>query len=373
MRDSKLNFNIQISLEPVKNILYSMLLIEKSKMLSGINHWPIDTFNSLSRDESLTHSLIFNGFFYTIIPTRSWTSFPEYLKHLENKDPNAIIDKLLRSYLKKTNTLTHSINKFLTEDKDIDREIILESEDSYLGFLNSLNEDPERYCCEIDINLERAAYKLMKTPLAMQNTIVKHLQMVWDLYLAKEWINVKGIGLDSVNSFQHIDFNNKEIFDVIKLITDKDCRIIFKEYTLNRMKTVERFIFVPSPHIGPYVNKLFLGDSMWIFFGARVPSGSKFEAPRLDHQGIITNLGALADSTRLKIVKHITTIGERSSVEIIHDLNLSQSAASRHLKQLSATGILNERRGTNGKYYSLNEERIKTTFESVKNYLLPDS
>ncbi len=373
MTDENLNFNIQISLEPVKNILYSMLLIEKSRVLSGINHWPIDTFNSLSREEGIRHRLIFNGFYFTIMPTRSWTSFPDYLKHLENKDPNAIIDKLLRSYLKKANPLPDCIKKFLTEDEDINRDLILESEASYLTFLNCLNETPANCCCEVDIELEKEAYSLMKTPLAMRNTIVKHLQMVWDIYLAKEWTDVKGIGLDSVNSFNHIDFSNKDIFEVIKLITDKDCRVIFKNYTLNRMKTIKRFIFVPSPHVGPYVNKFFQGDSMWIFFGARVPSGSNFEAPWLDHQGIITNLGALADSTRLKIVKHIATIGERSSVEIIQDLNLSQSAASRHLKQLSATGLLIERRGMGGKFYSINVDRINATFESVKNYLIPDS
>lgn len=373
MTDENLNFNIQISLEPVKNILYSMLLIEKSRVLSGINHWPIDTFNSLSREEGLRHRLIFNGFYFTIMPTRSWTSFPDYLKHLGNKSPNAIIDKLLSSYLKKANPLPECIKKFLTVQSDINRELILESEESYLTFLNCINETPQNCCCEIDIELEKEAYKLMKTPLAMRNIIVNHLQMVWDSYLAKEWINVKSIGLDSVNSFNNIDFNNKDIFEVIKLITDKDCSLIFKDYTLNRMRTIKRFIFIPSPHVGPYINKFFQGDSMWIFFGARVPSGSKFEAPRLDHQGIITNLGALADSTRLKIVKHIATIGERSSVEIIQDLNLSQSAASRHLKQLSATGLLNERRGPNGKYYSINEDRIRSTFQSVNNYLLPDS
>ena len=49
-------------------------------------------------------------------------------------------------------------------------------------------------------------------------------------------------------------------------------------------------------------------------------------------------------------------------------LDLSQSAASRHLKQLSATGYLLERRFSGAKCYKLNPQRIRDTF-----FLLGDS
>jgi len=51
-------------------------------------------------------------------------------------------------------------------------------------------------------------------------------------------------------------------------------------------------------------------------------------------------------------------------------LDLSQSAASRHLKQLSATGYLSERRREGAKCYSLDPERIEDVLAAVSSYLL---
>ena len=53
-------------------------------------------------------------------------------------------------------------------------------------------------------------------------------------------------------------------------------------------------------------------------------------------------------------------------------LDLSQSAASRHLKQLSATGYLIERRCSGAKCYSLNRERVQDTMRAVEAFLLCD-
>jgi DNA-binding transcriptional ArsR family regulator len=51
-------------------------------------------------------------------------------------------------------------------------------------------------------------------------------------------------------------------------------------------------------------------------------------------------------------------------------LDLSQSASSRHLKQLSATGFLSERRCNGAKCYKLNAERLDDTLQAVSVFLL---
>lgn len=363
MIDTTSSFNIQISLEPVRNMIYSLLLIEKSNNLSGINHWPIDTYNAMTLEEKETHSLIFNGLYYAIMPKQSWTTFPGYIEHLASVPSQQLVLNLLSSYLDYPSPLK----------QEVDTETILASEDSYINFLNTIIDSQGNACCIIDETLERRAYKLLIRPELLQKTVVKHLTMLWDKYLAAEWISVKSIALDSVNSFNQMEFPNMDIHDVIKQITDKDSRIIFKKYTLNRIESVKRFIFVPSPHVGPYIHKLIQGESMWVFFGAKLPTGSKFDAPALDHQEIVTKLTAIADTKRLAVLKHIATVGERNSSQIINDLNLSQSAASRHLKQLSATGLLKENRKQDGKYYQINRDKIDSIFKSVIHYLRPDS
>ena len=62
--------------------------------------------------------------------------------------------------------------------------------------------------------------------------------------------------------------------------------------------------------------------------------------------------------------------GWQGSPDIIQSLGLSQSAASRHLQQLSATGYLVERRRDGAKCYSLNAERIENTVDALAHFLL---
>lgn len=81
-------------------------------------------------------------------------------------------------------------------------------------------------------------------------------------------------------------------------------------------------------------------------------------------------LNALTDDTRLQILRQIAESGELRSQEIIDVLELSQSAASRHLTQLTAAGFLKERRCEGAKCYSLNDERLSDTLQAVANYLL---
>ena len=50
-------------------------------------------------------------------------------------------------------------------------------------------------------------------------------------------------------------------------------------------------------------------------------------------------------------------------------LDVSQSAASRHLRQLSATGYLTERRRAGEKCYSLNRGRVSNTFHALDQFL----
>jgi predicted ArsR family transcriptional regulator len=65
----------------------------------------------------------------------------------------------------------------------------------------------------------------------------------------------------------------------------------------------------------------------------------------------------------------IADSGELRSQDIMAELDLSQSAASRHLQQLSATGFLSERRCEGAKCYSLAEDRLRDTFQAVLAFL----
>jgi DNA-binding transcriptional ArsR family regulator len=90
----------------------------------------------------------------------------------------------------------------------------------------------------------------------------------------------------------------------------------------------------------------------------------------LSRNEILVRLGALADDNRLRILKFISDSGEQRSQDIIKALEMSQSAASRHLTQLSATGYLFERRCEGAKCYQLNPERVAETLQALAHFLL---
>ena len=80
-------------------------------------------------------------------------------------------------------------------------------------------------------------------------------------------------------------------------------------------------------------------------------------------------LNAMADDTRLHILELMAKEGELGAKEIIARLDLSQSSASRHLRQLSATGYLIERRHEGAKVYRLNRDRIKNIARSIERFV----
>jgi DNA-binding transcriptional ArsR family regulator len=113
-----------------------------------------------------------------------------------------------------------------------------------------------------------------------------------------------------------------------------------------------------------------MGETLGIMFGARLPEGTEVDAPDLSRAEIAVRLNALADDTRLRILKYIADHGEQSSKEIMDTLDLSQSATSRHLRQLNATGYLTARRVESAKYFDINPERIESTLQAIAAFLL---
>ena len=98
-------------------------------------------------------------------------------------------------------------------------------------------------------------------------------------------------------------------------------------------------VFIPNPHIGPYVTKLHCGDLLAVVFGARQPEDASVRIPELDRADIVARMSALADDTRLRILQMIAENGEMRSQDIIEEVGLSQPSVSRYLTQLTANRL----------------------------------
>ena len=105
-----------------------------------------------------------------------------------------------------------------------------------------------------------------------------------------------------------------------------------------------------------------------ILFGARLPPGAGRDEPDVSRTEILTRLDALADDHRLRILRMAADAGGVRATDVMAALDISQSAASRSLTQLTATGYLVESRRDGGKWYSINTERIGDTLGALARF-----
>ena len=351
---------ISVRLEPALNAIHSLTLVTRSRHVSGFSDWVIRTAESMSQEEWQRHELVMIGLHYAVTPERSWTSFPAYLDHLEAMEPAALQAKLLDAYAK-IYAFENGPAEAIKAAPPIDRYAALESLETYLSFLRQHFD--ERH---IDVDLETRTYPYVTQPTQMQALIVSHLRAMWDRFLAQEWERVKPMLLDSVRAFNAIDFSSMSKLEAARFITGQDLNEAKWQHVLSAS---EQTIFVPNAHIGPYLGHFMSPEATGIFFGARLPKGTQMEAPDLSRNELLVRLSALADDSRLRILKLVSEQGEMRSQEIIQTLELSQSAASRHLTQLSASGYLSERRCEGAKCYTLNSERLEETLSALSSYL----
>lgn len=359
---------VKVDLDPARSAILSLVLLAESEQLSGLDDWLVRTGQTLTPEERWMNRVVAIGLHYAILPERRWASFPAYVDHLEGADPYELRDKLLRSYAR-IGARNGARNRGRSGEGDaerncaVDTDAVLQDVGTYLDFLR------ECFCevCEIDEELESRAYSYVVDPPAMRLLIVSHLREMWDKYLSAEWERQRPLLEDCVAAFRQIDLDQMSKVGAAETIIGRKLESAHWKEVLEK---AERVFFAPSPHIGPYLRKFWTGESLVVLFGARLPEGAGFQSPALSRSEIIMRLDALSDDNRLRILKLVSEKGELRSQDIMAELELGQSTASRHLKQLSAVGHLSERRCNGAKCYDLNARQVEGTLQAISGFLL---
>jgi len=347
--------SVSIALEPVYNVVNSLMLLSHPEERSGFSPWVNQTAASLPSELAREHRQVFKALAAALEPEGNWPSFPAYVDYLASEDPVVLRDKAIR---------------WMCEDEfgglePLDLQTVLSDRQAYLDFMEQAH---LKKMAEKDVPFEPdyyiEAHRLFNHPIQMRTRIVTHLRTMWDQYLAAEWERTLPMLQESVAAFQQLDYSQMTALEAIRVVTGRDFRGIWDEWG-------KELIFVPSPHIGPYVTRFDAEKNVLsrIVFGARLPEGARVSSPALSRSELLVRLSALGDDTRLQILELLTTNDELCATDIIKMLKLSQSAASRHLRQLTATGYLVERRREVAKCYSLNPQRVDDTLRALKRFL----
>ena len=348
--------DITVAIEQVHNTLYSLLLIDHSCDVSGLNPRITEICQSMDKDLKDRNHLVMNGLYYSIIPDKSQKDFETFLMGLREVNASKFRDQILDMYLGLC-----KVKENCTQEVDV----LLENEESYISFLI------ETFGSEkVDVQMEKVAYTYMLDPEKLKELVLNHLKEMWDLYLKKEWELNRNILEESVKAYRNAGIEQLTKSEAVKFI---GCDSMECDWDLfmNKINRAKKLYLVPSVHLGPYRGKIYHLDSdeMWLFYGSLIPEGTASNVPELSKADLLTHLSALTDGVRLEILKLCSMGKEYSSTQLMKNLDLSQSAVSRHLKQLSATGFLDERRENSSKYYRINKEKIKNTINSMAGYL----
>ncbi|MFC1959697.1 ArsR/SmtB family transcription factor [Chloroflexota bacterium] len=349
---------VNVALEPVYNAVGSLRLLswtQEAKYAAGINPWVMRTLDALTPDQWHTHLLVIQGLYYMVDPQASWASFPAYIEHLASVPAITLRDKLVKAYLDLGCRKNYADSTLETPTE----EALLASKENYLGFLGAAF--PKAF----DAQLETEAYDLILDLPRMQETVVSHLSMMWDNFLAEEWARVKPMLQESVDAFRQIDLNSMSNFAAAEYVIGQK----LDDQWLQWMDHYQYLTLIPSPHIGAYQGSFYADDTLCFMYGVRMPAGMHSSQSALSRAELLVRLNALADDTRLMVLALIAEDGEMCAQDVKTRLNLSQSAASRHLKQLSANGFLIERKQENAKCYSLNPKQLNGTLAALQQFL----
>jgi len=343
---------IEVSLYPTQNIFTSMTLLAKGEIEPGMHEWLSKTRASLSKKQLEDHVVAIIGFFFALLPEDGQITFPAYLNQLEKMDATQLRDKMLNTYA----------SLWYEDTPKVDWDEVLTSAESYVEFLRTRFDDEH-----VDVKIETKAYAYVIDPPAMKEFLVNHMTWMWENYFKAEWTRVEAMLKESVRSFKSTDLTSMSRQEAASFVTGQD---VSDAKWCQKMDDVERVIFIPNAHIGPYVHASVFNNVLEVVFGARQPEGTGERIPDLDRTEIVARLSALADDTRLHILQLVAEKGEIRVHDVLEEINLSQPSVSRYLTQLTATGYLQERRESGAKVYALNKDRIEKTLKAVNAFLL---
>ncbi len=343
---------IQVRLEPAQALFSDLFLLVNADKLSGLDPWVERTVQSLSQERLELNYQVLNGLYYALMPRRSYPDFQSYLEDLAAQDPQQWIDNLFGSY--------ESMSKAGEATSQAERESLLADFDKYLDYLY------ERFHPKhIDVEVERKTHDWLSDPKRMQREVLEHLGFMWDEHLNSGWQNAMPLLEDSVRAFQQADWPEGTELEVAQWVTGQE----LQQWEQKMLEKADRVVFVPSTHVGPYLISLMPEATLWLVFGARVPQGASLQSAALSRSQLLMRINALADENRLYILQLLRENGELCAQEIIEAIELSQSSASRHLRQLSATGYVLERRRDSAKCYRLNPEQSSETVAALAEFL----
>ena len=201
--------------------------------------------------------------------------------------------------------------------------------------------------------------QLLANPAALKELTSQTLETFWTDYFQAVYQRHAAAMVNAVDRLQH----HEQLEHVLPSLEKMLGRPIgIAESWLNEHDHV---LLVPFPFMGPYIMSMASQEPETVvllaFDAERIANLPEKNVRTLD----IAKLKALADETRLKILRFVSQ-SERFGGEIVTHLQISQPGVSRHLRLLKASGLLTVRQEGTSKYYSVCNDELEAIADGIR-------
>ena len=337
-----------IALEPVYNILMSITALRAPENYGGLDEWVTNTVGRLDTALLKEHKILFDWIWLDALTNAvdrgpATEEFSTYIDTLAKQDPVILRDRLFH-------WTVHATHTRLLYDFPLmpipDSQILLDDAEQFAlifeGMARAKGKMPD----------PQPIHALFNQPAELQGRLVAHLKALWHNVVQEEWLNLLPRLQATVAAFQQLPLHGLTMLEAMEAVTVRNLRPVFR---LEALLTYRHVRFIPQVHNGPYI--LWFGDSeeLRIGFPAHEPPSPNTSGLRFDTTILVNRFKAVADENRLSILMALREAGELSTQDVIDRFGLDKSAASRHLRQLVATNLIEERREAGAKkVYQLN-------------------
>ena len=201
--------------------------------------------------------------------------------------------------------------------------------------------------------------QLLKNPASLKEMVTKVLQIFWEDHFHAVYARHSDTMRRAVEALCH----DPDLDNLPALIERLLGRPI--QDAADWAGRHSRILLVPFPFMGPYLVSMTMDEPelmlILAFDAERALSLLTAVGPGPD----ILKLKALADETRLMILRFVST-GERFGGDIVTHLGISQPGVSRHLRLLTASGLLRVRQEGTSKFYSICDTELDAIAEAIR-------
>ncbi|GGF64415.1 transcriptional regulator [Paenibacillus albidus] len=220
-----------------------------------------------------------------------------------------------------------------------------------------------------NLGLEESARYLVCHLATVRKQIITTLEIYERDYFREEWEYIEPWLQDAAARFQETVSRFPE-----QALNSLHPRLSAKERIVTAQKAVtysfpyeqlQQIYVFPSSFIYPHLLISWSGDILHLPLAVDIPGLAYNEGPPAD---LLRQFKALSDDTRLRILKLLWT-APHCTKQIAPVLGISEAAVSKHLKQLSESGLARSERRGNYLFYSGNKEALESLIVLQRQFL----